>query len=44
MKPFAAALLLVLPMAGGSAPEWRDLFHGKDFTGRVNVNTARDPW
>ena len=44
MKRFAAALLLVLPMAGGPAPEWRDLFNGKDLTGWVNVNTGKDTW
>src|SRR5512138_2425841 len=44
MKRFAAALLLVLPMAGGHAPEWRDLFNGKDLSGWVNVNTGKDTW
>ncbi len=44
MRSFAAALLLVIPIAAGPAPEWRDLFNGKDFTGWVNVNTDKDTW
>ena len=51
-KPFAfatalAALLLTTGgsrVAGGPAPEFRDLFNGKDLTGWVNVNTDEKTW
>src|SRR6476660_6235614 len=39
-----ALLLLVLPIAAGPVPEWRDLFNGKDLTGWVNVNTDKTTW
>jgi len=41
MKRFAVLLLIVLPLA---AADFRDLFNGKDLTGWVNVNTAKDTW
>jgi len=44
MRRFALALLLAIPIAAGPGPEWRDLFNGKDLTGWVNVNTAKDTW
>jgi hypothetical protein len=52
MKRFAAVALLgaLLLVAGGSrmaglqAPEFKDLFNGKDLSGWVNVNTAPDTW
>jgi hypothetical protein len=31
-------------MSGGTVPEWRDLFNGKDLSGWVNVNTDPDTW
>jgi 3-keto-disaccharide hydrolase len=48
MKPLAIGVLLagVIPLAaaGQSAPQFRDLFNGKDLTGWVNVNTNPDTW
>ena len=48
MKPFAAAvavgMLVLAASGGGAAPEFRDLFNGKDLTGWVNVNTDPDTW
>src|SRR4051794_17399391 len=52
MKRFAGivmgALLLLAAGAGqnnqGTAPQFRDLFNGKDLTGWVNVNTDPDTW
>jgi hypothetical protein len=41
MVRFAVLLLLTLPVF---AAEFRDLFNGKDLTGWVNVNTAKDTW
>src|SRR3954470_23149502 len=41
MKRFAVLLLLALPLA---AADFRDLFNGKDLSGWVNVNTAKDTW
>jgi len=37
-----ALLLLALPLC--SFAQYKDLFNGKDFTGWVNVNTAKDTW
>src|SRR5688572_3603336 len=47
MKPLAIGVLLAtipLAAAGQSAPQFRDLFNGKDLTGWVNVNTSPDTW
>jgi hypothetical protein len=40
----AAALLLVGGARAQRAPEFRDIFNGKDLTGWINVNTAEDTW
>jgi hypothetical protein len=40
----AAILAVSLLMWGADAPQWRDLFNGRDLTGWVNVNTAPDTW
>jgi hypothetical protein len=37
-----ALLLLALPLC--TFAQYKDLFNGKDFTGWVNVNTAKDTW
>jgi len=40
-----ASVLLIGPRAiAVAAPEFRDLFNGRDLTGWVNVNTADDTW
>ena len=40
-----AGLLLMAPRAiAVAAPEFRDLFNGRDLSGWVNVNTAEDTW
>ena len=48
MKPLAIGVLLAssisLVAAAQSAPEFRELFNGKDLTGWVNVNTNPDTW
>ena len=48
MKPLAIGVVLagIIPfaVAGQSAPQFRDLFNGKDLTGWVNVNTNPDTW
>ena len=49
MKRFGIASILalvVIAVASRAAdvPEFRDLFNGKDLTGWVNVNTAKDTW
>jgi hypothetical protein len=45
MMRFAmAALMVAIPALGGSVPEFRDLFNGKDLSGWVNVNTDPDTW
>ena len=48
MKPLAIGVLLAssisLMAAAQSAPEFRELFNGKDLTGWVNVNTNPDTW
>lgn len=36
--------LAVARAAAGDAPEFRDIFNGKDLTGWVNVNTVEDTW
>ncbi len=36
--------LLPLTAAGQAAPQFRELFNGKDLTGWINVNTAQDTW
>src|SRR5262249_33642828 len=42
---FVLWVALALPSISADAlPEWRDLFNGKDLTGWVNVNTAKDTW
>ena len=45
----AGAALLVsgtpaTPPAQDGVPQWRELFNGKDLTGWVNVNCAKDTW
>ena len=45
----AGAALLVSgtpapPPAQDGVPQWRELFNGKDLTGWVNVNCAKDTW
>ena len=37
-------LVTVSGIPGAGAPEFRDLFNGKDLTGWVNVNTVEDTW
>jgi hypothetical protein len=48
MKNSAAIALVagLLPIAAAaqSAPQFRDLFNGRDLAGWVNVNTAEDTW
>jgi hypothetical protein len=48
MKPLAIGVLLAssisLIAAAQSAPEFRELFNGKDLTGWVNINTNPDTW
>ena len=48
MKRVAWAVILtaLLAMAGsgGTVPEFRDLFNGKDLSGWINVNTDKDTW
>jgi hypothetical protein len=48
MKPLAIGVLLAssisLVAAAQSAPEFRELFNGKDLTGWVNINTNPDTW
>src|SRR5690348_11694615 len=52
MKRFAAvSVLACLPLVFGflaakdlPVPEFHSLFNGKDLTGWVNVNTAKDTW
>jgi len=48
MKPLAIGVLLAssisLMAAAQSAPEFRELFNGKDLTGWVNINTNPDTW
>jgi hypothetical protein len=43
---FGSALLVSGSPAGPAEdiPQWRDLFNGKDLTGWVNVNCAKDTW
>jgi hypothetical protein len=43
---FVAALLLCgnCCLRAAEIPEFRDLFNGKDLSGWVNVNTAKDTW
>ncbi|MHC4435034.1 MAG: 3-keto-disaccharide hydrolase [Planctomycetota bacterium] len=43
---FVAALLLCgnCCLRAAQIPEFRDLFNGKDLSGWVNVNTAKDTW
>jgi hypothetical protein len=36
--------LIPLASAGQSAPQFQELFNGRDLTGWVNVNTAEDTW
>lgn len=49
-SPFVALAACSLLLSGSPArspedvPQWRDLFNGKDLTGWVNVNTAKDTW
>ena len=40
----AGRLLAVSVAAQPAAPQFQDLFNGKDFTGWVNINTAEDTW
>jgi hypothetical protein len=48
MKPLAIGALLAVAItftaAGQSAPQFRDLFNGRDLTGWVNINTNPDTW
>jgi hypothetical protein len=48
MKPLALGTLLAVAItftaAGQTAPQFRDLFNGKDLTGWVNINTNPDTW
>ncbi len=44
MKLFAAAAAWVALASPQDAPQFRDLFNGKDLTGWVNVNTEKDTW
>jgi hypothetical protein len=47
MRRFAVVgLIAFMPLVagGGTAPEFRELFNGKDLSGWVNVNTAEDTW
>jgi hypothetical protein len=48
MKALALAIGLASAMsltaAGQSAPQFQDLFNGKDLTGWVNINTNPDTW
>jgi hypothetical protein len=39
-----SAGVLHSPVPQEAAPEWRDLFNGKDLSGWVNVNTSKDTW
>jgi hypothetical protein len=43
---FLAILLFAPPnlSAGEGAPEWRDLFNGRDLAGWVDVNTSPETW
>lgn len=41
--PFLAGLLSSAALAD-EAPQWRDLFNGKDLTGWVDVNTSKETW
>ena len=43
MKPILG-LFAVVALASAQAPEFRDLFNGKDLTGWVNVNTDEKTW
>ena len=43
MKPILG-LFAVVALASAQAPEFRDLFNGKDLTGWVNVNTDKKTW
>jgi hypothetical protein len=38
------AAVITFTAAGQSAPQFRDLFNGKDLTGWVNINTNPDTW
>lgn len=51
MKPLLAIFGCLALLSGTPAgspredvPQWQDLFNGKDLTGWVNVNTAKDTW
>jgi hypothetical protein len=35
---------MAVPAMGQDVPQFRDLFNGKDLSGWVNVNTAKDTW
>lgn len=37
-------LCAITPTRSDDVPQWKDLFNGKDLTGWVNVNTAKDTW
>ncbi|MDO8544609.1 MAG: DUF1080 domain-containing protein [Opitutaceae bacterium] len=39
-----ALALLATSNVRAQVPEFRDLFNGRDLTGWVNVNTAKDTW
>src|SRR5258707_7607191 len=52
MKRYGAIILILMAwivlnargIRAAAVPEFRDLFNGKDLTGWVNVNTAKDTW
>jgi len=48
MRRLVSLMAWLLLVAGGiraaDTPEFRDLFNGKDLTGWVNLNTAKDTW
>lgn len=44
-RSISILLLAAAPLAmAQQAPQWRDLFNGKDLAGWVNVNTDKDTW
>ena len=39
-----ACLWMAVPTMGQDVPQFRELFNGKDLSGWINVNTAKDTW
>ena len=44
MRFLSIALVALLPAPTQDAPQWRELFNGKDLSGWVNVNTKPETW